>query len=209
MVNELIDESIPSWNQQKLEENFITPDVTAIRGIPLGKFSDDFWAWALEKRGYFSVRSCYKKLAATKRQNDQPSGSNSENDYIWKTLWSLEVPPKIRTFWWQVINGFIPCRQVLNRRHMEEIGFCKTCGVEQESIFHAFFECTWARIFWEELKKITTIKVPELHPTSWATDLITTVVNGAQGRMHVLFCVGVGQYGASGMQSGMEIVGDQ
>jgi ribonuclease HI len=55
---------------------------------------------------------------------------------------------------------------------MEEIAFCETCGAEQESIFHAFFECTWARQFWHELKMVSRIKVPELHPVSWASDLI-------------------------------------
>ena len=55
---------------------------------------------------------------------------------------------------------------------MEEIAFCKTCGTDKETIFHAFFECTWARLFWQELKKIAQIKIPVLRPNTWAIDLI-------------------------------------
>ena len=172
MVQELIDDEIPCWNQVKLNENFIMTDAAAIRGIPIGKFQEDFWAWSLEKRGYFTVRSCYRKLVELNMQSDQASGSNSQNDKIWKALWAMLVPPKVRTFWWRVIKSFIPCCQVLNHRHMEEIAFCRFCGAEQESVFHAFFECTWACLFWKELKQVTLIKIPRLHPMTWATDLI-------------------------------------
>lgn len=55
---------------------------------------------------------------------------------------------------------------------MEELAFCKTCGAEQESIFHAMFECTWAKLFWHEIKSIAHVKIPVLHPRSWATDII-------------------------------------
>jgi ribonuclease HI len=55
---------------------------------------------------------------------------------------------------------------------MDTISYCKTCGAEEESIFHAFFECTWARLFWKDLKKIASINIPLLHPRSWATDLV-------------------------------------
>jgi hypothetical protein len=66
----------------------------------------------------------------------------------------------------------VPYIQILKRRHIELIYFCKTCGADEESNFHALFECTWGHLFWEELKKIVSIKVHVLHPNSWSTDLI-------------------------------------
>jgi len=172
LVQELIDENNACWDVAKVTQNFIAPDVVAICSIPIGRFSEDFWAWSQEKSGNFSVRSCYKLLANINQYNDQPSSSGVRASVFWRILWKLEVPPKVRSFWWRVINKFIPCRGILKKKHMEHIAFCKTCGAEEETIFHAFFECTWARIFWEELKKITSIKIPRLHPDSWATDMI-------------------------------------
>jgi hypothetical protein len=55
---------------------------------------------------------------------------------------------------------------------MEEIAHCKTCGAEEEPIFHALFECAWARQFWREVREVTKVKLSKLCPTSWATDLV-------------------------------------
>jgi hypothetical protein len=49
---------------------------------------------------------------------------------------------------------------------MELIGFCKTCGAKKETTYHALFECSWARLFWQEIKKATSIKLPVMHPES-------------------------------------------
>ena len=87
-------------------------------------------------------------------------------------MWKLAVPPKVRSFWWRVINKFIPARKILCDRHMEQISFYELCGVEVESIYHALFKCTWSKLFWEELKLAADVKIPEFHPDTWAMDMI-------------------------------------
>jgi ribonuclease HI len=172
LVHELIDEDSASWDMEKIEENFEPVDADAIRRIPIGRFTEDIWAWEPEKNGCFTVRSCYKILSSDAQEVASESSSGEHGNNCWKILWKLAVPPKVKSFWWRVINEYVPCRQILKKRHMELIAFCKTCGADEESIFHALFECTWARLFWEELKKVVSIKVPVLHPNSWSTDLI-------------------------------------
>jgi hypothetical protein len=172
MVSELIDAESASWIDEKLQANFELVDIAAIRAIPISNFSEDDWAWELEKSGHFTVRSTYKMLVAEQFDNDSPSSSGSSSSLCWKKVWKLQVPPKVRAFWWRVIKGFVPCRQTLKLRHMEQIGFCKTCGADEETTFHALFECTWARRFWEGLHKAIGVKLPVLHRTSWAADLI-------------------------------------
>jgi hypothetical protein len=73
MVNELINEDMSCWNLQKLKENFVAPDVVSISGIPIGRFTDDFWAWSQEKSGNFTVRSCYRLMVSIQQQDDHPS----------------------------------------------------------------------------------------------------------------------------------------
>jgi hypothetical protein len=85
---------------EKLEENFEPVDVEAICNIPIGRFSEDEWAWAYEKSGYFTVRSAYKLLAAPRLQNDNPSTSDVNSTSFWKNLWKWKVPSKVCTFWW-------------------------------------------------------------------------------------------------------------
>lgn len=37
---------------------------------------------------------------------------------------------------------------------------------------HATFDCTWATLFWEQLKALTGIEVPDLHPHTCVLDLV-------------------------------------
>jgi hypothetical protein len=36
--------------------------------------------------------------------------SSAARSQVWKRLWNLHVPRKIKVFGWQVLHGFIPCR---------------------------------------------------------------------------------------------------
>lgn len=125
MVSEIIDEESNTWDKEKLFENFILLDADAICKIPIGRGAEDGWAWAPEKNGQFSVRSAYRTLLALKRQGEYASTSLQEHGF-WRKLWRMEVPPKIRNFWWRVIHGFIPCQEVLRNRHIEKIPFCES-----------------------------------------------------------------------------------
>jgi hypothetical protein len=49
-----------SWDIQNVRRNFIAPDADAILNIPLRAGGNDFWAWALEKSGVYSVKSAYR-----------------------------------------------------------------------------------------------------------------------------------------------------
>jgi hypothetical protein len=171
LVQELVNPFTGEWNEEVLDANFEAVDVQAILQTPLGHLDEDLWAWQLERHGNFSVRSAYRALLQASTVNNPVTGSRGTEQSFWKNLWRLRVPPKVRNYWWRVIKGFIPCREVLRDRHIEKIPFCKSCG-RVESIKHALFECTWAKLFWEEVKSVTNVKVPDLHPNTWAIDLI-------------------------------------
>jgi ribonuclease HI len=95
---------------------------------------------------------------------------------VWKRIWGLCIPPKVRVFWWRVVNGFLPSRGELHRRHIEPTPNCETCGADEESIKHVLMDCTVAKSFWAEVKKLTGAKLPRLHPRSWAHDLVDPVL---------------------------------
>jgi hypothetical protein len=147
-----------------------------ISRIPIGKFLKDEWAWTHENNGQFTVQSPYKQLLSSQWKYQNPSSSDSNSAVFWNKLWKMQVPPKVRTFWWRVVHDFIPCREVLKKKHMELIGNCILCGAEEENTFHALFECSWAQQFWLEMKKTTGVKLPRLHPVIWATDLVSDTV---------------------------------
>jgi hypothetical protein len=98
--------------------------------------------------------------------------SAANNDPHWLKLWRCKIPPKVRVFWWKVSHDFIPCRSNLHRKHIEPIGTCELCGKEDETIFHALTQCTFAINFWEKLRSRTGIKLPRLCSRTWTRDLL-------------------------------------
>lgn len=97
---------------------------------------------------------------------------DSSSDRLWKVLWKLEIPPKVRVFWWRVLHEFLPARQILWRRHIEPVAFCEVCGNPEESMRHVLVDCTVAQEFWKQIKVATGMKLPRLNSVSWTTDLL-------------------------------------
>ena len=115
---------------------------TSIRGL-----GDDVWAWEPEKHKFYMVKSPYKLLDARRQQDGNDEAAGTSGDDSWRRIWKLDVPPKVRVFWWRVINEFLPAKQVLHRRHIEPVATCDTCGSQEESIGHVLMDCTIAKIF--------------------------------------------------------------
>ena len=150
MVSELLTDS-GQWNEELIRQVFIPVDANAILRIPLRMQEEDWWAWELEEHGEYSVKSAYRKLAAMHEQ-DNPAIPGGSGDDSWGKVWKLDVPPKVKVFWWRVLHEFLPTKSVLNQRHIEPLAFCDVCGAEKETIRHVLIECTMAMQFWREIK---------------------------------------------------------
>ncbi|XP_051211644.2 uncharacterized protein [Lolium perenne] len=154
MIGDYIHHHIAAWNTEKLEEYFLPMDVEIIRNIPLcTRFQDDFWSWHFENNGQFSVRSCYRALAATKRvREDWLDGNSAASDTTkeekaWSKLWKIYVPSKIRLFLWRLAKHSIPTEDIRHHRQMAPTPACSICGLE-DSWRHSLIECNPARCVW-------------------------------------------------------------
>jgi len=95
-------------------------------GIPVRSQEEDWWAWEPEKFGDYTVKSAYRKLSeANMAQTDLSPGVS--NDESWNRLWKLNVPPKVKVFWWRVLHEFLPAKDILHHRHIEPTSFCDVC----------------------------------------------------------------------------------
>ncbi|CAL4932085.1 unnamed protein product [Urochloa decumbens] len=191
LVCDLLQPDGRAWNEQALEQNLLTIDSNAVRRIPLGRFNEDIWAWSGERHGLYTVRSAYRILAEKEDQErnygaQQSSHSLKNNDPIWRKLWSVKVPPKVRVFWWRVTHDFIPSKANLHHRHIERLGGCEICGAKEETTFHALTECTFANIYWGKLKELTGIKLPKLCPRTWTIDLLNDAICSEHDRGIIL-----------------------
>jgi hypothetical protein len=64
---------------------------------------------------------------------------------VWRKLWKLPVPPKVRIFLWKLIKNGLPT--IANRcfRHLSADGACELCRHNNEDGFHAVMECPHAK----------------------------------------------------------------
>ncbi|KAF7802500.1 reverse transcriptase [Senna tora] len=98
-VNELILPESKSWNTQMIYQSFDTLVAEEILKIPLSRRRvEDGWMWVYSNNGSFTVKTAYK--AAHQSYSD----SNRWGVYkgVWKRVWNMNVPSKIRNFvFWQ------------------------------------------------------------------------------------------------------------
>lgn len=173
-VSELITAS-GIWDEALIREHLVPVDAEAILRQPLCNNGEDFWAWDAERSGVYSVKSAYRLLYKKKTENLNGQDPSTSADGSWKKIWRLEVPPKVKVFWWRVVHEFLPTRQILWKRHIEPVAHCDVCGAPEESINHVLLNCTIAKTFWHQARIGIGVKIPNLNPQTWATDLISDI----------------------------------
>ena len=109
-----------SWDENALNQNLVPLDAAAAQRIPLGRPLPDTWAWSGEGHGLYTVKSGYRLLASAEAQHRsfvqrRAAHSNHLHDPLWQKLWKCKVPPKVRVFWWRILNEYIPSRANLHR----------------------------------------------------------------------------------------------
>lgn len=68
-------------------------------------------------------------------------------DPIWKKVWKLNVPPKVRDFAWRACCDIIPHGANLARKGVPNFRWCLRCG-EMENLMHIIRDCYWAKEVW-------------------------------------------------------------
>jgi hypothetical protein len=115
-VSDLIDDETEGWDEEVLNDPFWPIDIQRIRNIPLARSSmEDFVSWYFTKSGIFSVKSCYHLEWEHQHGNKlrRTSGyGTSANLPVWKTVWPLNIPAKIKIHLWRSLLGAIPCNGV-------------------------------------------------------------------------------------------------
>ncbi|KAK7268165.1 hypothetical protein RIF29_20852 [Crotalaria pallida] len=122
-----------------------------IRSIPLIRaVNEDSLIWHFTIDGVYSVRSGYRTVLQFEAETrDGGIGSSGGgNSAIWKTLWSLNLPEKLKIFWWRALENIIPSKDNLVRKKIEIPSACKRCGAEIETSAHCFWVCPFAKKVW-------------------------------------------------------------
>ena len=100
------------WDEEAVCKSFLALDVVEMLKIkPSNQLENDVLAWAFERNRTCSVRSAYKllkeaQMAATMAATVETMVSNDGR--TWNGVWKLNVPPKVRAFWWHLLHNSLP-----------------------------------------------------------------------------------------------------
>jgi hypothetical protein len=97
-----VDQERGSWYEELVQFVFVPEDVKEILSIPIRPKTEDYLAWHFDRKGVFSVKLAYRlgiSLRDSKQcQNASSSVSTANANPLWKKLWGLELPGKVKKF---------------------------------------------------------------------------------------------------------------
>ena len=142
-VSDLITES-GAWNEGLITDIFFSVDANAILKLPIMARGEGLWAWEKERHGNYSVKSAYRlQEDVLEQQEGDWSEPRVSEERQWKLVWKLDVPPKIKVFWWRVLHDYLPVRKELHRRHIEPTAHCETCGANENQLGMPCYIVLW------------------------------------------------------------------
>ncbi|XP_058776247.1 uncharacterized protein LOC131650559 [Vicia villosa] len=142
-VSNFIDHDLWCWNSHALARVFSPADIHNISSIPLSRRSpEDALIWHFSADGVYSVKSAYHVLNRERVANILgPSVSSS----IWRKIWKVPLPSKIRYFLWRLAKDILPTRSNLQRKGILLENLCPFCSSCSEDVGHLFLHCDFAK----------------------------------------------------------------
>lgn len=76
------------------------------------------------------------------------SAGPSMEDSLWRKIWSLNLPVKIRVFLWRGLSGLLPTSTNLEKMKVLQDDECQRCHRGVEIVEHALFHWKSSRACW-------------------------------------------------------------
>ena len=149
-VVELIDPISRWWDRDLIMRSFIQEEANAILRIPLShRYTPDTLFWLAEKSGEYTVRTGYHTACRLAKEKDWVECSTGVvGGGVWKLLWKLQVPNKIRIFGWRACCNILPTNVNLSKKRIIQDNRCVACKTEPETGAHALWNCALAQDVW-------------------------------------------------------------
>jgi hypothetical protein len=148
-VKQLIDDQTNSWREAVIRTTFLPYEAATILGISLSSYNqEDTAIWGETKSGIYAVRSGYHFLLNESHQDNPGSSDTTLVTHIWNTIWSLQVPMKIRHFLWCACHESLLTRKNLHHRHVQANPRCLSYTVSVKSTLHALWQCNSLNEIW-------------------------------------------------------------
>ncbi|XP_050277977.1 uncharacterized protein LOC126719473 [Quercus robur] len=154
-VFDLIDPEFKSWDENLLHGLFIPEEVSLIKSIPLCITSvEDKLVWPFTASGEYTVKFGYNFLAKL-NLNTQASGQLVQDNGIWKLVWGLRIPNKVKNFIWRSCRDTIPVKNNLKKRQILQDDSCDHYHQVSKMVLHAIWECPTLTPIWDSIQELS------------------------------------------------------
>ena len=152
-VRELVDLETGQWDRAKLAYWFEPHTCADILSIPMpNRQPNDTLVWKENKANVFSVKSAYMVALRVLHPSFGDHSNAIADGKLWKAVWSLNAPPKVRTFLWRACSNILPTRDNLHTKRVHVASTCSVCNQQAETGVHILWECPFARNVWALVK---------------------------------------------------------
>lgn len=93
----------------------------------------------LNPKGIFTIKNAYKLASLTCKKGSGSSSYDNGEKALWKSIWNLVIPEKVKKFIWKACTASLPTRHDLYTRKVLEKGICTICFQTNKTIVHALW----------------------------------------------------------------------
>ena len=116
-------------------------------------------------KGKFIVRSAYRLAREIEVEGGNIGSLDSMKMHgVWRGVWSMNLPNKIKHFAWKACNGILPTKNSLFRRKITNNNICEDCGGQVETTMRMLCFCSQGIEVWSASKLSLPCNVQE----SWS-----------------------------------------
>ena len=131
---------------------FLPHKVKKILSVALStRLPQDSLIWSKTPSGIFSTRSAYRLLANEASANSPSSSNPHPQRHLWRGVWMLHTPNKVKHFIWHACNNSLPTLDNLFHHQIVSSICCNICNAYLEDILHVVWGCIEVANMWKEL----------------------------------------------------------
>ena len=137
-----------------VEGLFNEEEAELINQIPLSRpAAEDSLFWPYSSNGLYNCKSRYKFLKMEEELMERTHDSaTNEDTQVWKQIWSMNMPQKVKTLLWKACREAMPTKHSLFWRKITEDDLCVRCRAATENSLHALWSCSELDLVWADPK---------------------------------------------------------